>query len=154
MTDDPKMKVPAPRDPPLHATEHCRHYSYRNTGLKGIRDGDLGGPVCALGIDLSAPGAGKKCWPDPEVPCLKREDYTTAERVAWKLHVGESMIRMAVIMQAIPEPKKIDRHRFAGDSGSLSCPGCKTGTVRYTHATGNGHLHAYCTTPHCFQVMQ
>lgn len=76
---------------PLRATHHCRHYSYRNTGLAGLRSGDHGGPQCALGIDLSAPAASKPCMPAgtfPALPgdtqCASREDYTDAERAEWK----------------------------------------------------------------------
>lgn len=36
---------------PVHATKHCRHYSYRNTGIAGYRRGDLGGQDIADAVE-------------------------------------------------------------------------------------------------------
>lgn len=38
--------------------------------------------------------------------------------------------------------------------GSFDCPACGTGKVRFGRARTNGHLHAACSTPQCFAVMQ
>jgi predicted RNA-binding Zn-ribbon protein involved in translation (DUF1610 family) len=147
---------------PLRATQHCRHYSYRNTGLAGLRSGDHGGPQCALGIDLSAPGASKACMPAgtfPALPhdqqCASRADYTAAERAEWKRWTDSRLERMRTIMPMIPGSSADTKKReHWGDSGSFACPACGTGTVRWSRARSNGHVHAVCTTPNCFGVME
>ena len=87
---------------PVHATKHCRHYSYRNTGIAGYRRGDPGGPQCARGCDQS--GGVDKCMPDrrPESVCGQREEYTDAERAEWNAYVSSSLERMTVIAKHIP----------------------------------------------------
>jgi len=36
-----------------------------------------------------------------------------------------------------------------GGVGSIPCPSCDGGTLRYSVASYNGHMHGKCTTPHC-----
>lgn len=138
--------IPAPRPAPLRATHHCRHYSYD------------GGPRCAVGIDLSAPGAGKKCWPihpDSVVEeCDKRAEYTDEERAAYKEWAAERLIRTAVIVNEIPGDGDRRKRDGWGKTGEFSCPGCKTGTVKWSRSRVNGHIHAYCTTENCFSIIQ
>ena len=147
---------------PLRATHHCRHYSYRNTGLAGLRSGDPGGPQCALGVDLSAPRASKPCMPpgtfpfqEGDRPCPLRENFTDAERAEWKRWTDSRLQRMGVVLQAIPGSSADRKKReHWGETGSFPCPACKTGTVRWSRASSNGHVHAACTTPNCFSVME
>jgi hypothetical protein len=128
-----------PKECPPRAREHCRHYSYQ-LGLNG-------GPQCQRGVDMSAVGATLPCMP-PEhqrgATCTRREEWTAAERAAWKEFSANSIARAVVIMKAIPD---------AGDGGRIDCPVCG-GTVSWSRARRNGHLHAACSTPHCFAVMQ
>jgi hypothetical protein len=108
--------------------------------------GDFGGPTCAAGVDLSSPGASRMCWPDPDRPCSAdtREEFTEAERAEWEAYAARSMQRTGVVMQAIPRD---------GWEGELACPACLVGRVQWARARSNRHLHAACTTPHCFSVM-
>ncbi|WP_449255171.1 hypothetical protein [Bosea sp. (in: a-proteobacteria)] len=140
---------------PLRATHHCRHYSYERD-RRGILLGcDGGGPLCARGVDLrSDPGATRACMPaelsDGQSrrvvdPCDLREDYTDPERAAWSAWREESTRRMLVICAAIPAE---------GFDGSLPCPGCGAGTVRWSRALSNRHLQVACSTPNCFSVIQ
>lgn len=41
-----------------------------------------------------------------------------------------------------------------GTSGELPCPCCKSGTLRYSRAGYNGHIHAACTTEGCARWME
>lgn len=66
------------------------------------------------------------------------------ERAAWDAWMEEHTTRMVVIMTALPP---------GGDHGRLDCPGCGVGQIRWSRAR-NKHLHAACSTPNCFQVMQ
>lgn len=129
--------LPPPR-PPI-ARQHCRFYGYE-PGL-----GSNSGPTCEAGVDNRQPGGSKPCWPDPTVACSKRKEWTDAERAAAEEWGVKHMARMRVVMAAIPRD---------GYEGQLSCPGCGVGTVRWYRARSNNHLHAKCSTPMCFQVMQ
>ncbi len=39
-------------------------------------------------------------------------------------------------------------------SGSMDCPICKTGSLRYSRDSYNGHIHAACSTPICVRWME
>lgn len=41
-----------------------------------------------------------------------------------------------------------------GTSGELSCPCCDGGTLRYSRAGYNGHIHAACSTAGCVRWME
>lgn len=73
--------------------------------------------------------------------CDVREEWTDAERLAW---TDEHLARTLYILSKIPK-----------DSGGIiKCPGCGVGTLRFSRARSNGHLHAHCSTPYCFSIMQ
>jgi len=38
--------------------------------------------------------------------------------------------------------------------GSMACPVCKTGNLRYSRAAYNGHVHAACSTEGCVRWME
>ncbi|WP_276200090.1 hypothetical protein [Chelatococcus sp. XZ-Ab1] len=130
--------------PPICTSDHCRHYSF---DLDGFLSGT--GPRCAKGIDISGPGEASPCLPAgsqfrARIDCPLREDYTDEERVAWRAWVDESHERVRIVMAAIPK----------GQGGVINCPACKVGRVHWSRSPRNGHLHAQCTTPNCFSVMQ
>lgn len=103
-----------PRFPwPLRATKHCRHYSY----VLPVTRKDSG-PHCAVGIDLSEPGATKRCMPDSDCPCHAREDYTQAERDAWAAAKSASLDRLVAAIDALPHPIPLNT------SGTVLCPSC------------------------------
>lgn len=41
-----------------------------------------------------------------------------------------------------------------GSSGSIPCPCCDGGTLRYSRSGYNGHVHAGCTTEGCVRWME
>lgn len=129
--------LPPPK-PPI-ARQHCRHYSY------GFGLGPDRGPGCAAGVNNSEAGGVLPCMPDPKVPCPSREDWTSEERQTWRAWQEAHMVRMLTVMAEIPS---------AGFDGQMQCPGCGVGTLRWTRARSNRHLHAACSTPNCFQVIQ
>lgn len=137
--------MPKSFDPPLHATAHCRHYSYN------------GAPNCAIGVDLSKAGSCQVCMPTPNPAkrCPKRENYTEAERAAWKDWTRAAMFRAVDALVLIPGDSnlKLDR-KYWGKSGSFSCPSCGGGLVRWMRASVNGHIHFRCSTPNCCAMMQ
>jgi hypothetical protein len=139
---------------PLRATHHCRHYSYE----RGMNWKDAG-PRCAAGVDMSDPTSVVACMPPDGVtvvtnPCPWREEYTDAERAAWQAWREESMARMVIVMAQMPGSSRDRKGGRWGESGSFACPACNDGTVKWVRAPNNGHLHAACTTPGCFGVVE
>jgi hypothetical protein len=50
------------------------------------------------------------------------------------------------------EPRE-QKNYFSG-AGTMPCPVCKTGTLRYSRSSYNGHVHAACTTESCVRWME
>lgn len=123
---------------PIHASKHCRHYSYERGNIYA---GDFGGPACAVGVDMSQPGSFGRCMPNPSSPCAKREEYTDAEREAWKAYRDEGLAKLAVAVAAIPAPIP------CGTTGNCKCPNCP-GDLHWSRAS-NGHVWLECTTEDC-----
>ncbi len=136
--------------PPLRAAHHCRHYSYEWSETRN-------GPVCAVG-KLGADEAVTKCMPNPNSlypPCGGREEYTAEERAAYDEWRGESIGRFLQILPLIPGDSSDRKNKPEwGKGGEFECPACKVGKVRWARARINGHVHAACSTPFCFQVIQ
>lgn len=132
----------APPPSPLRATQHCRHYSYKPGA----------GPQCAAGCAL--PASVLHCLPAPRETCPKREEYTAEERAVWRAYREERMARLILIMARVPGTSRTKNDGRWGEVGSFNCPACGTGTVHWSRARSNGHLHARCTTPNCFDVIE
>lgn len=141
---------------PPHASQHCRHYSYSGSILS-----DGGGPKCARGVDLSGRAAGGQvavaCMPASRaaVACELREEHTDEERATWKAWRDERAARMILVLAEIPGSSRDKKNRPEwGKSGEFPCPACEWGTVRWARARSNGHVHAACTTPGCFGIIE
>lgn len=118
---------------PLRATKHCRHYSYFRGGT--LRDS---GPRCAAGCDVSGPV--NACMPSPTEVCAKREDYTEAERAAWKAYVDR---RLSMLGEAVGVFDPVE----CGSETRKPCPHCD-GTL-VLQRMSNGHAWITCTTSEC-----
>ena len=44
-------------------------------------------------------------------------------------------------------------HYYTG-AGIMDCPVCKTGKLKYSRSSYNGHIHAACTTVNCVAWME
>lgn len=148
--------------PPPHASHHCRHYRYE-------RGMNWSGPKCAAGIrlaggdtDPSMPATDEElastanCMPDADkAACPWREEWTDDERAAWAQWRAESQARAILIIEKIPGNSTDRKNKPSwGQTGDFPCPACEVGPVRWARARVNGHLHAACTTPGCFGIMQ
>jgi len=65
---------------------------------------------------------------------------------------------MSVCRGAIVEKHKacMDDERCPSESirDTIECPICKEGTIHYSIASVNGHIHAKCTTGDCISWME
>jgi hypothetical protein len=43
---------------------------------------------------------------------------------------------------------------YYSGAGEMSCPVCNKGTLRYSRAAYNGHVHAHCTSGNCVSWME
>lgn len=131
----------------------CVHFS----GINGENSACRAGVIYATVRGEKIPGlAGYPCFREGEaVPCDKRRfptreevDANVAERKAYwnqlKLGIGA----------AADDAKKHGFKKGNGGCGSLPCPVCKTGTLRYSVANCNGHMHGRCSTNGCVAWMQ
>lgn len=124
-------------DMPLRATRHCRHYSYE-LGLQGR------GPLCARGVDLKAEPHSRMCWTIDDGHahlCSKREEYTEAERAAWREHLDASIVRLGNAVQALPVPVPLRTQ------GQVPCPNCDGGSLHYARWHRGAEIK--CTTANC-----
>lgn len=81
------------------------------------------------------PGAG------PGAICARRQEYTDAERTAWKDYVARRMTMLSEAVAAIPHAIPI---RSEGD---CPCPHCSGKLTWSRHS--NGHVWLQCTTADC-----
>jgi hypothetical protein len=122
--------------PPLRATHHCRHYSY-----KMPFSAPNAGPNCSRGCGQSEPGFSlKHCCSEPTVICASREEYSDTEREAWEAARSERMKRLGEAVQALPHPIPLRT------SGEIDCPNCD-GKLRYSRWHRGAEIG--CTTPFC-----
>ena len=94
-------------------------------------------------------------------PCFKRQAhlthgcpkarYYTLEELAARHAESDKSIRLYSLVRAA-----IISHLNGakGGAGTIDCPACKTGTVRYSRAECNGHVHARCSTEGCVSWME
>jgi len=137
---------------PLHASHHCRHYSYSGALLT-----DGGGPQCARGVNLKPAGMPAACMPDSATAsaCELREEFTDDERAAWKAWKDDRAGRMILILAEIPGSSRDKKKReFWGQSGAFPCPACEWGIVKWARARSNGHVMAACNTKDCFGIIE
>lgn len=84
------------------------------------------------------------------VPCPSRrlpttEEIEAEERALTAMMEAVETARACII--AVSQGKR-------GASGSTECPVCDGGTLRYSIAKMNDHIHAACTTPACVKWME
>jgi len=72
--------------------------------------------------------------------------------------IAEGEKEFALFMEAVHAAKDDAKSKGFGRGsagrGSIACPACKTGTLRYSVAAVNGHMHGACTTENCARWME
>jgi hypothetical protein len=91
------------------------------------------------------------CFTDQAaIPCEKRHFPTLEECEAREREVKESFQRIVKARAAIVA----DTGGKRGVAGSIGCPVCLDGLLRYSVAGVNGHIHARCSTESCVSWME
>lgn len=113
-------------------------------------------PTCKAGVDYHAFDQRHDQMPclgengEAKARCDKYSGFTTEEIDAAKAETNARFQRVGMIRKAI-----MAEHKATGSNGGeLACPACKTGTVQWTRARSNGHVHARCSTPGCASWME
>lgn len=152
--------------------ERCRHFN----GVEHDK--------CEAGIyykTLEAGGLMLPCLPwhneKPAATCDKYATYTADEIAEQEREFERSITGTITARKAIVA--ELDRRHAAGDktvtakphhdadfaetgcqsayvagAGTIPCPICKTGTLRYSRVAYNGHVHAECSTTGCVRWME
>lgn len=117
----------------------------------------ISNPCCEAGINYDDVRQDSKnflerfpCFRGGPDVCELREFPTPEAVAAEEAHWGEAVANMIRARVAIVEHSGGKR----GVVGSIACPCCEGGTLKYSVAGINGHVHAACTTPGCAQWME
>lgn len=135
----------------MRATEFCKHYramSDHKTCEKGVAYDDFKGlkfeqRPCFERRGVAPPG------------CPLAEFPTKEEREERDRRDAEMFSNMATARQAIVEHLGGPWKRgMEGSSGTIKCPVCADGTLRFSRSGYNGHIHAGCSTDGCVRWME
>lgn len=140
----------------------CTHYN----GLsgRGMAD-DSKTRCCDAGIvyltvkstDESVKGFARyPCFREGESVQCPRRHFPTPEEVAAEVAEKNAHFeQMCLAMRAAQEDAKAKGFKKgSGGGGKVPCPVCKTGTLHYSVAGYNGHMHGRCETKECVAWMQ
>jgi hypothetical protein len=93
---------------------------------------------------------GRVTWPCDKFEIMSQSD---AEKKA-----DAKIARMnsfAIVLKAAKEDaKQKGLRKGSGGYGELKCPICNGGTLRYSVAAYNGHMHVRCSTENCASWME
>jgi hypothetical protein len=130
----------------------CKHFN-------GIQH-----PACDAGVKYKPFLLQKGQTTRPELPCFspmddpnsqrcnKREDPTAEEIATEKEQHEAGMNRLRIALIALSPIRK--ELKGKGGQGQFPCPvGCG-GTLRWSMARSNGHMHGQCSTPGCVSWME
>lgn len=90
-----------------------------------------------------------------DVPCEKRHFPTDDEVAAEVAAIRERSRRLNVALSAVSEDAaKRGFKQGSGGRAEVPCPVCTTGSIIYSVASYNGHIHGRCSTAECVWWMQ
>jgi hypothetical protein len=130
----------------------CKHFTgiHQKVCRAGVNYHELFGvaPGCFAGLPCTAS-------PNPRVLCEKIEHMTLAEAEDLENKHEASANRLVACLSAAKDHAKSNGYgRGRGGFGSLPCPTGCGGTLQYSVASVNGHMHGRCTTPGCVNWME
>jgi hypothetical protein len=137
-------------------TGNCRHF----TGL--MNDACDVGVAYATVRDESVRPFRLPCltvsWRNKTEPCAttcpKFSAFTANEEKAQMTEFAKATDRMLLARTAIVAVVGKWTKGSGNASGTMTCPCCKAGTLRYSRAGYNGHIHAACSTSECVRWME
>lgn len=135
----------------------CKHYNGTSSATcrAGVNYHDLVGNEPGWGCKLPCTGDGG-CDHAPElkvVTCALREFPTREETEKYLDEVTRSMENTVKARQAIIAELKAHDRQTRNVSGTIPCPICNSGTLRFSIAY-NGHCHGTCSTSGCVNWME
>ena len=77
---------------------------------------------------------------------------TILEDLQKRFDAGDKTIRKNESSEGIDDAG--EPRNYLSGVGQIDCPVCKSGKLRYTRASYNGHVHAACSTDNCVQWME
>lgn len=134
------------------ALDSCRHFNgiQNKTCLAGIayrewdRETNLAMPCIPRHVN------GRETWPCKRFEIMSQEE---AEKEADERI--DSMNRGIKARHAAKDDaKEKGFQKGQGGRGSLKCPCCENGTLFYSVASYNGHMHGKCSTDGCVSWME
>lgn len=144
----------------------CVHYNgtVNERCNAGVNYKELAGDPHHTGYGLRLPchSADYKSFSGKPLPradavsyCDKRREPTDAEiaehEAESKRMFEDTMVARKAIVEHLGGPWK---EGVKGAAGSIECPVCKTGSLRFSRAGINGHIHAQCKTVGCVAWME
>jgi len=89
------------------------------------------------------------------LPCPHLRRPTLEEIAAHKTYVSDRLEKLTLGMCLVrDDAAKNGLRKGRGGRGSVTCPVCRSGTLSYTVASYNGHIHGHCSTDGCLSWMQ
>lgn len=124
----------------------CRHFN-------GVQN-----DFCLAGISYDAVRP-LPCFPLSSVKepakCEKKSCWTREEAEKNEVaHDNAIQKTMKALTAAHTDAKAKGYGKGKGGRDSLPCPACETGTLHYSVASYNGHMHAQCDTKDCVSWME
>lgn len=132
-------------------SEFCKHYramSEHKTCEKGVAYDDFKGlkfdqRPCFERNGVAPPG------------CALAEFQTPEERADREREINARLAQIGTARKAIVDHLGGPWKRgMAGSAGEIKCPVCEGGTLRFSRAGYNGHIHAGCSTNGCVRWIE
>ena len=128
----------------------CFHFTgvQNKTCKAGVSYDSFPGAIPCIGLD---PAKVRGILP----VCELFQAYTPEQSEAREVEIEAATARSAIAIPAAHKDAKAKGYgKGHGGCDSLKCPICPDGTLRYSVAGYNGHMHARCTTAGCMSWME
>ena len=140
----------------------CQHFNgaQHDCCSAGVNYADIGGALDgrALRLPCLSPETFEKRRKElgyqlADCPQLRRVTREEAEKEVEEI-IGRGDRTMKAMTKAHEHAKQNGLRKGNGGRGEMPCPICETGTLRYSVAGYNGHMHAQCNTEGCVSWME
>lgn len=140
------------------AMTECQHFSgvQRDACKVGVNYRELvGGEDLGYATRIPCLGGKHEAKNGPRAECSKFSAMPREEAEAHADRVLKSQDNCLLAMAKAHEHARASRlKKGTGGRGELPCPACEKGTLRYSVAGINGHMHAACSDQACVRWME